>query len=210
MNRHVRTTRVDRRRRRGSSLIETVQVIALVGLLLSLSSIVLGNAIRVHHSAMAGYRELTSMDRFVQRWRTDAELSEQLVTEAAADGTSNWAGIEFQQAGRIIRYRFADGLVSRIAVDKADGTETRDNWELPTGSTLSFQLRESTAEEDRDAVAATDGSPTSKPILVARLTFPETIARPALEWLTLCRRLSAASSGGDVKEKLESAEEVPL
>lgn len=182
-SRHVASRHVARRRG-GWALIELVQLVVISGLLASLCAVLLGNAFRLHHTIVAGYRELASMDRFVDRWRADIQGATAIETTAgvADSGSADIEELALTNPGGIVRYRGVDTSIIRERI--RDGqTLGIDTWDLPAGSRLTFRL-------ENPANPGVAGVTTSRSTVVARLSYASDTARPPQQWLAIAPKFA--------------------
>ena len=177
----VRNTRL----RGGIGLLEMVHVIAITGLLLSLSSVVLGNAIRAHQLALESYHELKSLQRFADRFRRDVEQAVAISSPEAWDGTRGVNNIELNMKSARIAYRFEPDQIIRT-VTQPDGVEARQTWRLADGGVGNFRVA---------AIDPTGANPSQvaiRPMLIASIDYGAQSRRPPQAWLVACPPMVAA------------------
>ncbi|MEO8268852.1 MAG: prepilin-type N-terminal cleavage/methylation domain-containing protein [Aureliella sp.] len=116
--------RRDHRERTGFTLIECVAVITLVGILLSLSSVLLHRVFEVHRAALVSFRQLEQVNFWCVRLREDASQT----IEARHDGNLTLA----RNSGEVIRYSVEQQrLVRSVQRDgKTLNQETCDAWPI--------------------------------------------------------------------------------
>ncbi|MCA9157523.1 MAG: prepilin-type N-terminal cleavage/methylation domain-containing protein [Planctomycetales bacterium] len=117
-------TRRDHPIRTGFTLIECVAVITMVGMLLSLSSVLLHRAFEAHRGTLVSYRQLQQVNSWCERLREDASQAieadcDNHLTLTRDDGERIRYSVEQQ---RLVRSLLRDG--------KMLNQETCDTWPL--------------------------------------------------------------------------------
>lgn len=117
-------TRRDHRIRTGFTLIECVAVITVVGMLLSLSSVLLHRAFEIHRGALVSFRQLQQVNSWCERLREDAS---QAIEANHEDNLTLTRG-----SGEVIRYSVEQQrLVRSLQRDgKILNQETCEAWPL--------------------------------------------------------------------------------
>lgn len=156
-----------RRPRGGVSLTEVLVILAVVGVLLSITAVCLHGMYRVERSAREILLFEDAVARFSLRFRADAHQSgaaELLTAEPTTNGQlPSKVGIAFQLSGttsRTIDYRFAKGTVVReVRNPEQDAVLHRDAFVLPRESQVVFDVEE---QDDATLVVAEIGEPNPK------------------------------------------------
>ncbi len=160
--------------RSGMTLIEVVGMLTLIGTLLSTSTIVINRSFNAHRSALTHLRKMHSLEQFVQRWRYDIHACQHVSIDDQLELITS--------DHRRIQYAAKDYLVTRIQFD-GDSAIGQETWELPNHCQLTWQLKDSGAQQ----------------LLIGELSFDNTsVAKNsiALEPLALIARVGIANVPG--------------
>ena len=118
-------------RRAGFALVEMVSLIVVVGMLLSLSAVVLNQAYRVHANTLSYLQYMQQLNFWVDRFRADAHEA----TGVATDDGLTFFGAEQST----IRYVLEDGvLVRRMWAGEQVLSEER--WRAPQVATAGWHV----------------------------------------------------------------------
>lgn len=146
-------------RRPGFTLIECVGVISLVGMLLSLSSVLLHRAFEVHRGALQSFRQLEQVNYWSERWRSDASQA----VEANIDTDLSLT----RDSGEIVRYSLQEQQLVRSVLRE----QRLLSQEMCTG----WPVVQTTWQVDSSG---------QLPLLVGQLQFANTDPpRAPLEWV---------------------------
>lgn len=130
----MRSPRIDRKRTGGFALVETVGLITVIGMLLSLSAVVMNQAYKAHQEALMHVRHTQQVQVLAARFRADAE--------AAVDVTVTEELLLTMLGGRQIRYRTSEDRVHRVTSD-GEAEIGREVWQLPARVDAKWTLDES-------------------------------------------------------------------
>ena len=133
-------------RRNGFTLLEAVGVIGAIGLLLTLSAMLLAKTFDAHRAALTHLQRMRSLELFVDRWRIDVQSATQVTLgpELRLSQVENWEIVYSVINQSIVRTR-----------RQAGQDIGHDHWQLPSRCTATWQL------EDQGRV----------PLLVGKLEF---------------------------------------
>ena len=133
-------------RRNGFTLLEAVGVIGAIGLLLTLSAMLLAKTFDAHRAALTHLQRMRSLELFVDRWRIDVQSATRVTLgpELRLSQVENWEIVYSVINQSIVRTR-----------RQAGQDIGHDHWQLPSRCTATWQL------EDQGRV----------PLLVGKLEF---------------------------------------
>ncbi len=147
------------KKRTGFTLLETVAVVTVVGMLLSLSSVLLHRAFEVHRGALISFRQLEQFNAWCERLRVDASQA----VEANSDNNLTLT----RDGGDVVRYSVEQQRLVRLVQrdGQALSQETWDAWPL---AQVNWQIDHSGR----------------LPLLIGRLEFATTEpSRASIEWV---------------------------
>ena len=120
-------------RRSGFSLIEAVGVILAIGMLLTLSALLLNKTFEAHRLSLVHLQRMRSLELFVERWRDDVQTS-----------TSVTPGVELRIAkadNTEVVYSTINQSVVRTR--RQDGQDLgQDHWQLPSKFNVTWQVED--------------------------------------------------------------------
>jgi hypothetical protein len=133
-------------RRSGYSLVEAVGVIGAIGMLLTLSALLLNKTFDAHRGSLLHLQRMRSIELFADRWREDVQSS---------TGVTPGAELRIAKADNTeIVYSIIKQSVVRTR--RQDGQDVgHDHWQLPSKFTVDWQI------EDQGQI----------PLLVGKLEF---------------------------------------
>jgi hypothetical protein len=121
-------------RRGGIALIEMVSLITVIGVLLSLSAIVLNQAYRVHANGLVQLRQMQQLNLWADRFRNDAHQSTEVVISD---------GILFDRENQSdVRYTLEDASIVR-RTQSGEQTLSVERWDLPPVTTAEWDVETS-------------------------------------------------------------------
>ncbi|MCA9131615.1 MAG: hypothetical protein KDA45_00600 [Planctomycetales bacterium] len=124
-------------RRPGYGLIETVAIISFVGMLLSLSAVILHRSYRVHQRTLVAFRHWEQLRVWTDRFRADGHAAAACQIDADAHGVSLT-----REDGTQVRYTWRDAtLVRSFIAEKPPGNEER--WAGPALALARWTLDDS-------------------------------------------------------------------
>ena len=154
------------RQPRGTSLIEAVAMMVIVGLLLTMSGTLLARAGRIHVTAVKAVAEMETLRTLVARLRNDA-------ARASTAHIDESGPLTFEFDGHRVRYSLHNErnvLRETLNADKVIG---RDRWQLNAAFALKATLERSGAEQ-------ADG-PSLLRVVLAHAATPEASGRAPIE-----------------------------
>jgi len=108
-------------------LIETVVMISMTGLLLSLASVMIQQAYAAHSRSLEHFRNMEQLQRLGARLRGDVQAAESIDVAPAGGVAATW--LHLQSAGQTLEYRFQNGVLGRFRIE--DGQDIgADYWTL--------------------------------------------------------------------------------
>lgn len=120
-------------RRGGFSLVEVVGVVFGVGLLLSLSAVVMNQALWTQTRAVVHLNSMQNLNMAAEKFRQDVNLS----SRRSLDGIIELELLD----GSICRYAIQDGALVRemqVAGGDDESQFSRQQWTLPAGATMTW------------------------------------------------------------------------
>ena len=137
-------------RRGGFTLVEAVGVVGAIGIILTLSALLLNKTFDAHRASLLHLQRMRSLELFVDRWRDDVQSSTSV--KPIADRS---AELRLLKADNMeIVYSIINQSVVRIR--RQDGQDIgHDHWQLPSKCSVTWQI------EDQGQI----------PLLVGKLEF---------------------------------------
>lgn len=144
--------------RTGFGLLHTVLLMVVLGLLMSLTAIVLGKSFQTYQATLTHFQTVHRLRRASDRWRSDVHRADSV----EVDG--DLLRLNLPIRGEVV-YRLDEGDLERSfgSDDRSDGNGTlgpaTQKWKMPATTQISWELRDAEGEEQRF------------PLLVATLIF---------------------------------------
>ena len=185
----IKHTRV--RRRTAFALVEMVGVVALTGMLLSLSAVVLHRAFAAHQKSLSHFRESEQLQRLADRFRRDVQAAQQLKiqTDPASMQTSLRINHEQQQ---ITYSLLAEGMQRTVSVAGVD--VGFDRWPVPAGASFECSLDSSGAK------ALVTGRVAWSPGADSEVSTEPFFAAMSLEWMACASNVADPDQQGAADE----------
>jgi len=182
--------------RRGTSLLETMAVVAVMGVALSILSVSWHLLTRIHRRTDQAIQETRQVERLAFRFRLD--MRETVAVQAAAVGTPDQETKEISphqswdlrlRDGRVVEYRHATGGIER-RLKRDEQIEHRDLYRLPDWAEVQMQSPEPQRQNParlsfyrnrtglEDASRTGDASQRRQPWLVVQSPIEEEGAAP--------------------------------
>jgi type II secretory pathway component PulJ len=121
------------KRRSGYSLVEAVGVIGAIGMLSTLSALMLNKTFDAHRSTLTHLQRMRSLELFVERWRDDLQTATQ-VTSGAELRITKSENLE-------VVYSIVNQ--SMVRTRRQDGQDVgHDHWQLPSQCTATWLVED--------------------------------------------------------------------
>lgn len=164
------------RRRSGFGLIDMISVIGLVGMLMSLSVVVLGQAYAAHRRALTHFRQMQHLQNAQHRFVQDAHRS-------VAVGVAGGLALTMA-SGEQVHYAVTDNRLIRLVTVEGE-VSNQEQWQLPAACNASWNV-------DRSQ---------HLPIVSCELSGTDTThQRQPLRWLSRCE-LESSQSGVEAADE---------
>jgi type II secretory pathway pseudopilin PulG len=142
-------------KRRGITLLEVTITVALTGILLASTAVLLTVLFRTEVQIRRDLAQQTTLARLNQRFRSDVHMA----TEVAAAERAATEGCRLELAdGRTIEYAWMPPRITRM-VQRDSKVEHRDAFELPRGARVSFAVAPEPRQMATLTIAAGDELP---------------------------------------------------
>lgn len=118
-------------RRGGFTLVEMVGVMSVIGMLLTLSALLLNKAFDAHSASLTHLQRMRSLELFVERWRDDVRSATQVTPGSE---------LRITKAGNL-EVIYSINNQSMVRTRRQDGQDIgHDHWQLPSQFTATWQV----------------------------------------------------------------------
>lgn len=141
-----------RSNRLGLGLLHTVLLIAVMGMLMSLTAIVLGKSFQTYQTTLTHYQTIHLLQQASDRLRSDVHQA----STVEIDGGR--LRLNLLSRGDVV-YALNEGQLERSVEQDSGSPAAKQAWKMPTSTQIDWELQEAGGNDQR------------YPVLIARLSF---------------------------------------